>query len=44
MKISDALISSKLHIEDRTTAICFEESFAVSNKRYKVNIYTCLRQ
>lgn len=29
-----------MHIEDRTTATCFEESFGASNKRCKVSIYT----
>lgn len=43
MKISDALIGSKVHIEDRTTETCSVESFAACNKKYKVCIYTYLR-
>lgn len=43
MKNSDALIGSKVHIEDRTTAMCSEESFVVCTKKYKVYIYIYLR-
>lgn len=44
MKISYALISSKVRIEDRTTATCSKESFAAYDNNYKVYIYTHLRQ
>lgn len=36
MEISDALVGSKVHIEDRTIAACSEESFAACDKKYKV--------
>jgi len=42
MKVSDALISSKVHVEDRTTATCSEGSFAACNKNYTVYIYIYL--